>query len=421
MKDIFSLLLDDRHILGFDKDCINFLKAHLVFCCLTNSSITIADSFCINNHNLRYLIENDDVISKIVEYKMIKVALRNVEDDQTLNSLDRVEQTFRINNKLRKEVEGLSAISLNKLDKYAPKVRWNFSDIADNYFRLCQKTLYSDSCEAKFGQNFTILKSLLKEHCGESINRDFIYYKIIEEAKKYRVSITAEQHEFLKLCVDAPYLQNLPTLLKLDPIYDQAQKPSFDLMRQSNRKFENDISKQIPNIIDIEHYIHGLCNLPFDAIVEIRSSNEFNNFIVTYDDFSCEDFEDALIDLDICIQNTILKSIPELKHLSKAENPRTLQRRFSIVSAAGGDMLSLLVSSFMDVSLPFSILAEFIFPLVPRKIERKIDPVFQQKKQDRRIQQHFINQEKEQIIQHRHSLFDDKLLDENFEVCVNNR
>lgn len=359
-KDSFTLLTDDQNPLATGENARRHLKAHLVLLALTNSSLSVPDSFLLNNPNLRLLLDQDDTIRHLVSAGILQFALRDSAHGHA-RGLIRLRDDFETDGKLRDTVRALPDSALDFVQVNGVFRPWNLSEVGRNYATLCANALFSARTRDALGdRKTTFLQRLIEEEHDNRIERNLIYYGLEAPFSKAGLPLTPSDMAHLRLCVDAPYQSNLPALLGLNPAYDETSRASFELMRGVElQETEIDTAREMPDRLDAPHFVAGLAELPFEDIESFRDSAEFAAFIRAF--AGCADpdvVEESFFELDVAIQATILARYPDLQSRSSILSKRKLVKYAHSYRKDGVGRFSDVVSFAVDaagVTLPFGI------------------------------------------------------------------
>lgn len=359
-KQTLTLLTDDQGGLATGENERKFLKAHLVQQALTNTSVSVPDSFLINNANLRDLLRNDATVRGLVTERVLTFAVRDtvITHAQGLSSLATL---FAEKGTLRATVKSAPSSDLRFVDQNASFIPWKMDQVASNYATLSRNALFSSRTTDLLGDKRAVfLQRLIDEDRGGVIDRNLILFEVEDLFTKHNAQLSPQQLAHLRLCVDAPYHSNLPNLLGLDPAYDTRTQASFDLMRGIElTATEIETAREMPDRLDAEHYIHGLSELPLDVILAHRESFEFVSFIKAISNRDDPDHvQDCFIHLDIAIQNAILSQYPDLHSRSSIVSKRKISKRVHAFRKDGVSRLTDIVSigiSLAGLTLPVGV------------------------------------------------------------------
>lgn len=359
-KATLTLLADDQGRLATGDEARHFLKAHLVQQALTNTSITVPDSFLINNANLRALLRDDETVQGLVRHRILCFAVRDTVLRHSAGLIS-LATSFREKGSLRDSVQDAATTELRFVDVNAKVLSWKIADVAANYAALSRKALFSPRTDDVLrAPQAALLRRIINDDRGGQIDRNLIYFEIEDLFERHNAPLSPTQLAHLRLCVDAPYHSNLPSLLALDPAYDEQTRASFELMRGLTlTATELDGAREMPDRLDAKHYVYGLTQLPLDAILTHRDSFEFKAFIQAMaTKANPDDVEDTFFHNDVAIQTAILAQFPDLQARSSIVAKRKISKKVHEFRKDGVSRLTDVVSIGMSVaglSLPAGI------------------------------------------------------------------
>ncbi|MDA9208505.1 hypothetical protein N9O61_06460 [Octadecabacter sp.] len=360
IKETITLLADDQGALASGEEQRKFLKAHLVQQSLTNTAVSVSDSFLINNPNLRSLIRSDQTIRGLVAQGILTFAVR----DSAITKADgllRLANEFRAKGSLRTNVAEAPDDELTFIQNNAAFRSWDMTQVSTHYAKLCKKALFSLRTTETLGDTKAdFLQRIIEEDRGGAIERNLIYFELEDIFSRNNTPLSPSEMSHLRLCVDAPYHSNLPSLLGLDPAYDDASRASFELMRGIElTATEIEAARELPDRLDGEHYVHGLSELSLDAIMKHRDSFEFLSFVKAVATRADPDtVEDCFYHHNIAIESAILGLYPELQSRSSIVSKRKISKKVHEYRKDGVSRISDVVSigmSLAEMTLPFGI------------------------------------------------------------------
>lgn len=359
-KETITLLADDQGELANGNEQRKFLKAHLVQQALTNTSVSVSDSFLINNPNLRRLIRDDHTIRGLVAEGILQFAMRDTALSSA-NGLSKLVKEFRAKGTLRDNVKNAPSDELTFIQNNGTFIPWAMEHVSNNYASLCRKALFSlRTIEALGDEKTALLRRIIEDDRDGVIERNLIYFEIEDLFARHNQPLTPNELAHLRLCVDAPYHSNLPSLLGLDPSYDDSSRESFELMRGIElTATEIDEARELPDRLDGEHYVHGLSELPLDVIMDHRVGFEFETFVKAIANRADPDtVEDSFFHHNIAIESAILGQYPELQSRSSIIAKRKISKKVHEYRKDGVSRISDIVSigmSLAEFTLPFGI------------------------------------------------------------------
>lgn len=360
MKNAYTLLADDSLPTGSQPSHEAVLRAHLVLGALSNTTIMLSDNQVVNSLNVRQLLNKDDTVRDLVSEGILTFAIRGGIDEfdgtPADARLDAITEAFRREGKfLLSDAVAQDRRAFDLIGTRGRMIEWTYGQVRENYTRTCKSLLFDARTRAVLGDaaHDTLRNAIEEEDARDAgLGRAYLQLRLPDDMANRGHRLSPVTEEYLRNCILAPYLSNLPSVTGHNPIYEQQHQPSFDLMRGVNFRYEDiEAPKRLFTKLDTQHFIEGLSRLRPDDIMRIREHPAFRRFInlssttsLGYSGFL--ELRQAFSELTIVIDDSIYTRFPELA-LSTTDERRDMRTRVAVANRSIGvclDVLGLFVS-----------------------------------------------------------------------------
>lgn len=316
--------------LAFQSSFVSHFKHGLLF----NQSLMISDAQAVNSANFRQLIQTDDNFKELISSKLLSIAVRHTNPNQSPSRLTDVRNAF-----LREKKQNLPIDyfvrddDLDFLNENCTLTPYTYKDLRESYTNNIFELFNSEKAKEHFAPDAhkIILERLfIERERDKGLGRVFMQKNLEQDlAGIGQSNIWQEYKDVIIQFSDAPYVTGLPKVLSSNPIYSPLHKNSFDLA------FPKKASVQIPREkiaistdLHLSTYEKALEKLTIEDILFLRQTRAFKTYIryVTGGVTEEADFNNA-IDSLIAYQTEIDQYIVR-KHLGKATGKNSKLSRY---------------------------------------------------------------------------------------------